>query len=311
MPVQSQETKEVIKAYGDSMGPLGYRMTSNAASELDRILKSVSTECRSMGLMRICPEVKAMETSGLAFDDGEHADISFVTTADVDRDREVVLPKGGDWKQFQKNPVVTFAHNYDQPPIGRSLWVKRETKGNTDGWLAKTRYTARPDSKLLPDAAEWFPDIIWHFVQSKDLPGKSIGFIALNFRPPDEKEITANPAYAKARGMIDKWLALEYAVTPVQSNPTALVTQVAKAKQKGLSVDRFLDEIGLVIPDDLKTLDPPVVSPVASVKFIVVPPRPSIDVVGTFHKRAAEMMNGIDPRKMVQQELRRASGKIT
>lgn len=179
---------------------------------------------------------------------GERADVSLITTDAIDRDFEVIYPKGGDWRQFKRNPVVTFNHQYAELPVGRSMWVKRERGEKSDGWLAKTQYTGRPDT--WPKEAPWFPDAVWWFVSSGDLPGKSIGFIPLEYRAPTSDEIKARPELADVRAVIPRWLALEYAVATVQSNPDAIVQQVAKAKTAGVGVpDVLLEELGLIIPE--------------------------------------------------------------
>ena len=231
------------KAFGDCEGPLGLPMRSVHATELEKLLASLPEECRTLRHIAKAPAAQDIV-------EGERADVSLIITGTFDRDREIMLPEGGDWKQFRKNPVVTFNHNYEQLPVGKALWVKRQ-KGNTpetDGWLAKTRYIAKP----VGWEGGWFPDAVWHMIQSGDLPGKSIGFIPLDMREPTEKEVVERPELVK-RGsrIIAKWLALEYAVAPIPTNPDALVTAVAKAKAAGHAVpDGIFDGLGIVLMDD-------------------------------------------------------------
>lgn len=207
------------KAYGDAEGPFGFPMPSGVAREVERILKTLPADCRDLGLRRVSSRAVTLEVS-----EGERTDVSLVTSDAVDRDREVIMPEGGDWSQFLKNPVVTFAHRYDELPVGRALWVKRQRDGAANGWLAKTRYTPRPQGWR----GQWFPDAVWHFVRSGDMPGKSIGFLPLEISAPGKDEIDARPEFSAVRTVIRRWLALEYAVAPVQSNPEALVVS-AKA----------------------------------------------------------------------------------
>ncbi len=48
--------------------------------------------------------------------------IDFVLTSKtIDRDGEVVLPRGVDTKNFQKNPVFLWAHSRKDPPLGKVL----------------------------------------------------------------------------------------------------------------------------------------------------------------------------------------------
>jgi len=235
------------KAYGDSEGPLGFPMHSDAAKELEATIAELDTDCRSFidahgegGIVRVRANPVSFEML-----EGERADVSLVNTDSVDRDQEIVRPGGGNWKSFTKGGgPVTFAHKYSELPVGRAAWVKR-VKDPADGWLAKTLYKARPAGW----EGDWFPDAVFAFVQD-GMRGKSIGFIPTKGHQPVEKEIEEDPRLEKVNWIIDKWVGLEYAVTPVQSNPDAVTIAVSKMRQKGLNVpDIILDEMGLVIPD--------------------------------------------------------------
>ncbi len=209
------------KAYGEAEGPFGFPMQSAVAREVESLWKGLPGECRRMGFKRIAEPTVTVEIS-----QDERTDISLVTTDAVDRDLEVVLPEGGDWAQFLKNPVVTFAHRYDQLPVGRALWVKRHRDATYNGWLAKTKYTDRPGDW----EGQWFPDAVWHFVREGHLPGKSIGFLPLEVSAPTRGEVEKRPELKSVRMLVRKWLALEYAVAPVQSNPEALVISAKRAE---------------------------------------------------------------------------------
>lgn len=241
-----------VKAYGDAEGPFGFPMRSDVAKEVEQLVATLPANCRELvkdGPLRVVKVAAAMD-----FKEGERADISLITTATADRDFEVMLPQGGDFRQYRKNPVVTFAHKYSELPVGRSLWLKRQKDNdpNRDGWLAKTRYSTRPEDW----EGGWFPDAVWHLISSGELPGKSIGFIPTEVRPPDEKEIRGRPELTKIRTIIAKWLVLEYAVAPVQANPDALVQEIAKAKTKGLAVPEWMmKEFGLIVPDSIPGLN--------------------------------------------------------
>lgn len=307
------------KLYGAATGPLGFPMHDADARELDTLLKGLSKECRERGLVHYPTVAKAQD-----FVENERADKSFVTTDALDRDFEIIIPGGGDWKSFKKNPVVTFAHDYSSPPVGRSMWVTRERKGNTDGWLAKTQYIDRPDGWT----GDWMPDAIWHFVKSGYMPGKSIGFIPLNFRAPEEAEIRARPEYAKARRVIDKWMALEYAVCPVQSNPECLVQGVAKAKSAGVSIsDETMERIGLILPetmpslrdfmedDDDATPEPEQKSPSSSAEPQLPDPATTpVVTVQRYRQHAAaaakRMLKGLDAGRLLDDAAARRRGAI-
>lgn len=229
------------KTYGDCEGPFGFPMRSDMAKAIDEIMKGLPKECKDVGYLRV---FKA--ASNQDFVEGERADISVITCGSVDRDSEVLFPAGGDWNQFKRNAVVTFCHQYDQLPVGRCLWVKRSKEENMDGWIAKSTYFTKPDGWEGP----WMPDAVWHMIKNQGLKGKSIGFIPAEVRSPNPDEIRKYPELSKVRRVFPKWIAIEYAVCPVQSNPDATVQAVAKCVKDGVTVPKSLIESsGLIIPE--------------------------------------------------------------
>src|SRR5271163_3444779 len=82
--------------------------------------------------------VKAPATSEV--NPGERSDVSWISTEAPDRSKEVVICKGMNDSQFAANPLVTMAHAYWCPPVGKSLWRKRIKDGDTVGIKAKTIY---------------------------------------------------------------------------------------------------------------------------------------------------------------------------
>src|ERR1700674_5541350 len=55
----------------------------------------------------------AMEPSDFQLDVDSRSDISVITTESVDRDDEVVISAGAILEDYKRNPVVTWAHNYE------------------------------------------------------------------------------------------------------------------------------------------------------------------------------------------------------
>jgi hypothetical protein len=213
-----------LKLYGDTEGPLGLPMKGKQAKTLEQILKAVPQEDRQ--LIRL---VTAKAPAELL--EGERADVSWITTESVDRDKEIVVAKGMNDSQFAPNPLVTMMHSYCQPPIGRSLWRKR-AKDSVAGIKAKTQYPAKPDD-WTSDC--WPPDTAFALVKAGLMQGKSIGFIRLKSHVPSSSEIGQKPALANVSRIIDEWLLLEYACTFLPTNQDALVESVSKS--------------GIVLPD--------------------------------------------------------------
>lgn len=248
--------------FGDSIGPLGFPMHSAISRVVESAMKSQPAELRSHfrtsvsgtdGKSQVVDGYcrRMVNIKGNDFVDAEHADVSIVTSESIDRDNEVVMSSGLDWKQFNSNPVVPFAHDYTTFPVGRCLWVAQTQLSNgTAAWKAKTRYTPRPPADLHPAEAPWLPDTVWHFVRVGDLRGKSIGFIPMSMRNPTAVELERNPALADTWGMIDSAIILEYSPCAVPANGTALVESVAKAKSAGFDVaPDFCRVLSIVVPD--------------------------------------------------------------
>jgi hypothetical protein len=214
------------KAFGDCEGPFGLPMKSAVARYIDEVCRSLPESQRV--LKRV-----SFDTLDMTFVDGERADVSIITTPACDRQHESMNPLGADWTQFQKAGMpVTFAHKYDQLPVGRGAWVKRNDKG----WIGKTLYMTRPDE--WPVDEPWFADAVWHGVRQGMLKGKSIGFIPVAAHEPTAVELKAMPDCVR---IIDKWLALEWAVAPVPVNPEAMQLACAKGEIEPC----LLDALGL------------------------------------------------------------------
>ena len=205
---------KVRRMHAVCKGPLGFPLREAVARKVEALL-----ETQPKG-----PEWEYRRTgsapTALELVEGERCDVSVISTPTLDRDREIVVASGIDLTQFRANPVVTFAHRYDELPVGRALWIKHEG----DRLKAKTRYSPRPPEWK----GDWLPDAVWHMVKNGDLNGKSIGFLPLEGGPPTAEEIDRNPTWKAAKWVYRKSLLLEYAVAPLQSNPDALVESVSK-----------------------------------------------------------------------------------
>lgn len=194
----------------------GFRIPESTARQIDELSKGLPAECKY---------TRFAKTAEYEIDGDERTEVSFVTTDDIDRDREVILPDGLDTKDY--NGVVTFCHKYDQLPVGRSLWIKPKMKGQRNGLIAKTYYPTKP--KDWGDAP-WLPSAILHLMQSPHptCTGKSIGFIPMEVREATAEEKARRPEL-KGVPIISRARIIEYAVTGVPANPAAEMELVAKS----------------------------------------------------------------------------------
>jgi hypothetical protein len=280
-------TNPFLKQYGDTEGPLGLPMKDKQAKTLDQLLRALPEEDRT--LVRL---VSVKAPSELL--DGERADVSWITSEVIDRDKEIVIARGMNDSHFAANPLVTMQHAYYCPPVGKSLWRKRVKDGSTQGIKAKTQYPQRP--KDWQDDC-WPPDTAFSLVKAGLLQGKSVGFLRLKSHAPSSHEIAARPELATVSRIIDEWLLLEYACTFLPTNQQALVESVSKS--------------AITLPPEwLKMLPTLTPTPSAATAVGLAPPvavpfTPLSEIQAAIKRALA----AINPQALAQQAVQRAYDK--
>jgi len=129
------------------------------------------------------------------------------STADMDRDGEVIDVEGWDLKNFKKNPVIMYAHDYRSLPIGKATKI-----GVRDGKLIN-------NVEFPPEGTYEFADIVERLVGTGYLKTESVGFIPRKWEDGDGGEKTPRRTYTKQE-------LLEISIVPVPSNPNALMNAV-------------------------------------------------------------------------------------
>ena len=138
-----------------------------------------------------------------------------VSDATVDRDKDVVDPKGWMLDNYNNNPVVLFGHDYHSLPVARSISITLE-----GGKLVST-------AKFATAEENPFADSVYRMLKGGFLNAVSAGFI-----PTAYKE-------NKERGGYDftKQELLEYSVVPIPANAQALV----QARSAGIPLEPLKD----------------------------------------------------------------------
>lgn len=128
-----------------------------------------------------------------------------ITTADVDRDRDVVNAEGVEVEAFLRNPVVLFAHDYHALPIARAVQIERQP----GKLIAETEFAT---AELNPMAEQ-----VYRMVKAGFLRAASIGFRPLEWSYDEER-----------KGVnFERVELLEYSIVPVPANAMALVAASA------------------------------------------------------------------------------------
>jgi len=152
------------------------------------------------------------------------------STADVDRYGDIIDVAGWDLKNYQKNPVFLWAHNYGQPPVGKTLTVTKEP--------AALKFLVQ-----FATAEEYpFADTIYRLYLGGFLKATSVGFSGKVSEPilgdPDEQ------GFRPRTGTHYKKQELyELSGVPVPALPQALMLAV----QKGVVSKEEADQ---VVPPD-------------------------------------------------------------
>jgi phage head maturation protease len=167
----------------------------------------------------------------LQVDEGKREVVSIINTGAIDRDHEVVQPKGMKKKDFQGNPVVWKNHNYladpNAMPVGVSRWIKSSTNASgEDVVIAKTYFTDKTQ-----DGLDTF-----NLIQDGVLKAFSIGYSELRASKPSTAEINVRPELKNCKKIVREWNLLEYSVVGIASNPEALALAISKG-YKGRIID--------------------------------------------------------------------------
>jgi HK97 family phage prohead protease len=143
------------------------------------------------------------------------------STAHVDRYGDVIEVEGWDLKNYKKNPVFLWAHDYRQPPVGKALQVAKTDQG----LLFHVKFATADEYP--------FADTIYKLYLGGYLKATSVGFQDLEREPITDKE-------GKQVGWRFKRQELyELSAVPVPANPNALIMAV----QKGVVSPREVEDL--------------------------------------------------------------------
>lgn len=193
--------------------------------QTDGIVDALAPFAKEMGVDALDMEVKRT-TNIMASEKGE-GDIDVIqtiTTRDMDRDNEIVIPAGIDIDQFNKAPQVLLGHNHGELPVA----VGPVSKRNNREMKASTIFA--PTEKAQ-EAKE--------LVMGGFLKTASIGFVPLQVADKGSPEFAKLadrfmkfPEFPKVRDVvrrfISKSLLLEWSFVSVPANINALTAAISK-----------------------------------------------------------------------------------
>jgi len=177
---------------------------------------------------KICPLVNVEALKAIKAANKKDGIIPFVlTTLEVDRDSEVVMPNGAKLDNYMKNPVFVWVHDIrNKPPIGKILIDT----------IVISEQELKADVKF--DLNDPFAKLIYEKYLGGFLNAGSMRFIPLEI---------GDPILAGQKGATIKvWELLEFSAVPVPANQSALA-QVAKSindlEEETKAAETFIEEV--------------------------------------------------------------------
>jgi HK97 family phage prohead protease len=146
------------------------------------------------------------------------------TTESFDRDDDIIRMDGWEIDNYLKNPVILWAHNYREPPIGKALQVEPQASGM---WF-KVQF-AKTDK-----AQEVFGLYADGFMRAW-----SVGFL-----PKDYDHLRDDAGQPLGGWDYMRQELLELSAVPVPANPEALNILRSKGVFKGMSEELISDLTG-------------------------------------------------------------------
>lgn len=165
------------------------------------------------------------------------------STEHRDRQGDVIVSDGWKTKDYMKNPVFLWAHDYSKPPIGKTVELE---KGN--GKL-------RQKVEFVPAHIDPFAEQVKQLYLNGFLNTVSVGFMAYKAEPLTEEDLKQRPEMkygARLSGDL-----LELSAVPVPANPMALQNGFMEAVAKGMERTGQEPRNGEALPDLLALMDGP------------------------------------------------------
>ena len=179
------------------------------------------------------------------------------TNETVDRDGDIVRAKGVDTTNFEKNPIMLFAHNWSDYPVAKATKIRKE----------KDRIVFVPEFADTEEGRK-----VKYLVENGFLKMTSIGFIPKKIVWKDDfaqlKELDPDwynerkGELSRANRVIVESELLELSFVPIPANPSAEIVMQGKGlnlcafKAPKVTVEESDDELLIEIQSEVKKVVP-------------------------------------------------------
>lgn len=171
---------------------------------------------------------KVKDTEGLESKDS-HSPVfeAIASTAALDRDREVLLPRGVMIDNFMKNPVMLHIHDYRQLPVGKVLEIGVDKKEVSFKFQFADTDTGRELRYLYDNDFMNAFSVGFYPRAAKMITDEDGEKVKLPVADDTEETVDLSKYETRPRAVIHKWELLEISPVPVPSNPEALLRRSA------------------------------------------------------------------------------------
>ena len=153
-----------------------------------------------------------------------------ITAETLDRDGEVLIAAGMNSKEFDRNPVLFWNHDYGKP-VGRCVGLKRREKDIVGEFV----FAKKPDGY----SGEFFPEVAAALVGQGIVNAVSVGYVPEEGGGRKATDIDRKRYGNPASTIFSRWKLLEISLAPLQANPDALITAVRKGLVSPVAAKQF------------------------------------------------------------------------
>jgi phage head maturation protease len=158
-----------------------------------------------------------------ASDSGKKVYSAIASTDALDRDREVLLPKGVVTENFMKNPVMLRIHDYRHVPVGKVRGIRvDDTSVKFDFEFADSN-EGQELEKLYNDGYMNAFSVGLYPLDSKFIDEDTPDQMELEVADGSKMLFDLTKYKMRPRRVVNKWELLEISPVPVPSNPEALL----------------------------------------------------------------------------------------
>jgi hypothetical protein len=157
-----------------------------------------------------------------------------ISTGTVDRDGEVLVPRGAKWKGFlEAGGGVTWMHRDSEYPIAKAERIEH----GDNAIIARVRFPEKPEA--MADRDDWEPDYVLGLVQAGMVKATSVSLLRLPSGVREASKADRVKYGEDCRMVTSKWEMLNFSLVNIPANPEALLKCVKDGRISAAAAKRF------------------------------------------------------------------------